>query len=160
MKMAASGRFDQCSFMWRVRLQLRNAIYAFLDSYIDSMRVCVCVCLCVCVCIFIIPTLFLDSSIVSPFWLWWVKGVCMFRCNLPPALLAEWLGSCMCHFGNTGVEQTLNKSQHTKLTAGIQTCNLSITSPALYQQAIPAPLQQLRIWLADISSVFTTKSKK
>ena len=26
-------------------------------------------------------------------WLYWVKGVCQFRCNLPPALLAEWPGS-------------------------------------------------------------------
>ena len=40
----------------------------------------------------------------------------MFRCNLPPALLAECPGSFMHHCGNIGVEQTLNKSQHTKLT--------------------------------------------
>ena len=37
-------------------------------------------------------------------------------CNLPHALLAEWPGSFMCHCGNTGVEQKMNKSQHTKLT--------------------------------------------
>ena len=46
----------------------------------------------------------------------------------------------------SGVERTPNKSQYTKLTlekkifhavlAGIRTRNLSITSPALYQQAI------------------------
>ena len=41
--------------------------------------------------------------------------ICMFRCNLPPALLAEWLGSFMCRCSNTGVEQIPNKSQHTKL---------------------------------------------
>ena len=63
-----------------------------------------------------IPKQCLDSGIVSPLWLCWVNGVCMFRCNLPPALLAEWLGSFKCHCGNMGVEQTLNKSQHTKLT--------------------------------------------
>ena len=40
----------------------------------------------------------------------------MFRCNLPPALFAEWLGSFTCHCGNTGVEQTMNESQHTKST--------------------------------------------
>ena len=40
----------------------------------------------------------------------------MFRCNLPPALSAEWPGSFTCHCGNTGVERTPNKSQHTKLT--------------------------------------------
>ena len=46
----------------------------------------------------------------------WVKGVCMFRCNLPPALFAEWPGSFTCHWGSTGVEQTPNKSLHAKLT--------------------------------------------
>ena len=30
--------------------------------------------------------------------------------------MAEWPGSFMCHCGNTGVELTPNKSQHTKLT--------------------------------------------
>ena len=39
-----------------------------------------------------------------------------FRCNLPPALLAEWLGSFTFHCGNTGVEWIPNKSQHGKLT--------------------------------------------
>ena len=29
---------------------------------------------------------------VSPLQLCWVKGVCVLRCNLPPALLAEWPG--------------------------------------------------------------------
>ena len=46
----------------------------------------------------------------------WVKGACVYRCNLPPALLAEWPGSFTCHCGNTGMEQTLNKSQHLRLT--------------------------------------------
>ena len=40
----------------------------------------------------------------------------MFRCNLPPAFLAEWPGSFTCHCGKTGVERTPNKSQHTELT--------------------------------------------
>ena len=40
----------------------------------------------------------------------------MFRCNLPPALLAEWLGSFVCHCGDTGVERTPNKGKHTTLT--------------------------------------------
>ena len=40
----------------------------------------------------------------------------MFRCNLPPALLAEWPESFTCHCGNTGADRTLKKSQHTKLT--------------------------------------------
>ena len=46
----------------------------------------------------------------------WVKGVCVFRCNLLHALLAEWLGSFTCHCGYTGVERTTNKGQHTKFT--------------------------------------------
>ena len=37
-----------------------------------------------------------------------------FRCNLPPALLAEWPESFMYHCGNMGVEWTLSKSQYTK----------------------------------------------
>ena len=53
---------------------------------------------------------------VSPLWFHKVKGACMFRCNLPPVLLAEWSGSFMCHCCNRGVEWTLNKSQYTKLT--------------------------------------------
>ena len=56
-----------------------------------------------------VPTLCLDSSIVSPFQLCWNKSVRMFRCNLPLALWAKWLGSFMCHGHNTGMEQTLNK---------------------------------------------------
>ena len=65
-----------------------------------------------------VPTLCLDSSIVSLLRLHWVMGVCMFRCNLPPALLAKWPGSFTCHCGNTGVEQTLNNSQHKKVNSG------------------------------------------
>ena len=34
-------------------------------------------------------------------------GVCVFSCNLPPALLAEWPGSFTCYCGNTGVERIL-----------------------------------------------------
>ena len=62
-----------------------------------------------------VPTLCLDSIIVSPLRFHLVKGVCMLWCNLPPALLAERLGSFTCHCGNTGVEWTLTKSQHMKL---------------------------------------------
>ena len=54
-------------------------------------------------------------SIISLLGLRWIKGVCMFSCNLPPALLAEWLGSFTCHFGSRGVEWTPSKSQHAKL---------------------------------------------
>ena len=44
-------------------------------------------------------------GIVSPVRLHWVKGVCVFRCNLPPALLAEWPGSFTCHCGSTGMKR-------------------------------------------------------
>ena len=40
----------------------------------------------------------------------------MFGCHLPPALLAEWPESFTRRCGNTGVERTANKSQHTKWT--------------------------------------------
>ena len=46
----------------------------------------------------------------------WVKGARVLRYNLPSALLAEWLGSFMCHCGNMRVKWTPNKSKHTKLT--------------------------------------------
>ena len=60
----------------------------------------------------IVPTLCQDS-IFSPLRLLWVKGVCMFRCNLPPTLLAEWPGSFTCHRAKT----RRSKSQHRKLTS-------------------------------------------
>ena len=63
-----------------------------------------------------VPTLCLDSSIVSPLRLCLVKDVSVFRSNLPPALLAEWPGSFKSHCSDTGVEWTPNKSQHTNLT--------------------------------------------
>ena len=52
--------------------------------------------------------IFPDESHVSlfpdrfPLRLCWVKAVCVFRCNPPPALLAEWPGSFVCHCSNTG----------------------------------------------------------
>ena len=49
---------------------------------------------------------------ISPLWLS-LGQRCVFRCNLPPAFLAEWPGLFTCHCGNTGVEWTPNKSRHT-----------------------------------------------
>ena len=90
------------------------------------------------------------TAAVSPLRLRWVKGVCVFRCNPPSALLAEWPGSFTCHCGNTGVERTPSKSQHTKLTLGKKILPLLLPGFELatfrsqvrcfYQQAIPAPL--------------------
>ena len=59
----------------------------------------------------------------------------------------------MCHCGNMGVEQTSKKSRHRKVNSGeenssaaparIQTRDLSITSPALYQQAALASFSSI-----------------
>ena len=62
------------------------------------------------------PDLLRVSALVNPLRFCWVKGVCLFRFNLPPAVLAEWSGSFTYHCGNTGVERKPNKSQHTRLT--------------------------------------------
>ena len=67
-----------------------------------------------------LPHVCLDSGMVSPFRLRWVKGVSLFECNLEPALLAKWMGSFTCHCSTTGLERTPNKSQHTKLTLEIK----------------------------------------
>ena len=72
---------------------------------------------------------------------------CVFRCNLPPALLAEWPGSFTCHCGNTGVQRTSSKTAHKvnsgeenspAAPAGTRTRNLWITSPALLPTSYPA----------------------
>ena len=53
---------------------------------------------------------------VSLLRLHWVKGVYMFRCNLPPALLAAWPEVFYMSLRKHGVEQIPNKGQHRKLT--------------------------------------------
>ena len=81
---------------------------------------------------------------LSPHWLPWVKGVCVFKRNLPPALLAEWQGSFTCYCSNTGwngnwirasTEVNFGEENLLPLMPGLGTCNLSIISPALYQPA-------------------------
>ena len=59
----------------------------------------------------LVPTLNLYTVISLR--LRWAK---VFRYNLPPTPLAEWPGPITWHCGNTGVERTPNKSQHTCLT--------------------------------------------
>ena len=56
------------------------------------------------------------TALDSPLRLRWVKGICVFRCNLPSALLAEWPEFFTCHCSNTEMDRAPNKSQHTKLT--------------------------------------------
>ena len=41
--------------------------------------------------------------------------MCMFKRNLPPAHLAEWPGSFMCHCCNTGVERLLKQESEQKV---------------------------------------------
>ena len=79
-------------------------------------------------------------------------SVCVLRSNLPPAFLAEWLGSFTCHCGSTGGGgggRTPNKSQHTKLTLekkflppllpGFELATFWSRVRSSYKQAIPAP---------------------
>ena len=90
-----------------------------------------------------------NSGIVSPLRLRWVNGACVFRCNLPLALLAEQPGSFTCCCGNTAVEQTSNKSQHTKvileknillpLLPGFELATFRSQVWRFCQTAIPAP---------------------
>ena len=64
--------------------------------------------------------------------------------------LAVWSGSFTCHFGNTGVERTPDKSQHTRLTQEKKTLPLLLPGFELatfrsrvrrsYQQVIPVPM--------------------
>ena len=88
-----------------------------------------------------------EQRIVSPHRLRWVKGVCVFRCNLLPALMAKWPGSFTCQCGYTVVERTPYESQHTKLTLekkilppllpGFEPAAFRSRDRRSYQQAIP-----------------------
>ena len=90
----------------------------------------------------------------------------MFRCNLPSALLAERPGSFTCHCGNTWMERTLNKSQHTKLTLkkkilppllpGFELATFRSRDRRFNQRAIPAPNRQSK--RTDFSSPATHKT--
>ena len=62
------------------------------------------------------PDRFPHYAWTGPLQLCWVKGVWVLRCNLLPALLAEWPGSFTYHCGNRSVEWTRTKSQRTKWT--------------------------------------------
>ena len=89
------------------------------------------------------------SGLVSPLRLCCVNGVCVFRCNLPPALLAEWLGSFTCHCGNSGVERTPNKSKHARLTLrrkfSLRYCRDSNSQPFNHESRLQYLLQLVSI---------------
>ena len=91
-----------------------------------------------------------NSGTISPFQLCWIKAVCMLRCNMPHALLAEWPGSFMCHCGNTGAEQRPNKCQHTKLPPLLPGFKLATVWPWVqhsYKQAILTQPHVLWVWM-------------
>ena len=50
-------------------------------------------------------------------------GACVFSCNLPLALLAEWVGSFMCYCGNVGWNGYWNRSQRWKFTLEKKICH-------------------------------------
>ena len=84
----------------------------------------------------------------QPLQLQWVKGVRVFRCNMPPVPLVEWSGSFTCHCDNMGLEQTPNKSHRTKLTlekkilspllSGFELATFRSWARLSYQQSLPA----------------------
>ena len=87
-----------------------------------------------------------------------IKGVCVFRCNLPPALSAEWPGLFM--WGGTDTEEEsahkVNSEEENSPTtpAGIQT-HFSITSLALLPTSYPgfsiiASVSPMLIWFVSI----------
>ena len=106
-----------------------------------------------------------NSSIVSPLKLCWVKGACVFTCNLPSELLAEWLFFVFftCHCINTGVERTSTvMSQHTKWTLekkilptflpGFDLTTFWSQVWRSYQQALPEPsIILMKISLSQVS---------
>ena len=106
-----------------------------------------------------LPTLCLDS-IVSPLQDHCVKDVSMVRCNLPSALLAEWLWSFMCHCCNMGVERVL-KRQHRKSTLEQKILPLLLPGLGLKtlgheSRALPTELFQLPVqstWMPIIEAV-------
>ena len=48
-----------------------------------------------------------------------VSHACVFSNNLPPALLAKWLGSFTCYYGNTVVEEVLKLESAQKVVADL-----------------------------------------
>ena len=74
------------------------------------------------------------------------QGACVFNCNLPPALLAEWLGPFTCYCGNMGVEWTMKQ----------RVCKQKVDNGEENSPAAPA-----RTWTHDLSirNLFHTNLK-
>ena len=75
-----------------------------------------------------VPTLCLNSGIVNPLQLHWVKGACVFWCNLPLALLH---GARMDTEKESAYKVDFEEENSPAALARIQTRNLLITSPVL-----------------------------
>ena len=59
------------------------------------------------------------------------QGVCVFSRNLPPALLAEWLGSFRCYCGDTGVEHRYrNKASAQKADKEFRSAQVRSSGPS------------------------------
>ena len=91
------------------------------------------------------------------------QDACVFSCNLPPALLAEWLGSFPCYCGNTGVEwilkQVSTESWRWRGPATFcrdQTWDPSITSLSPYHWAIPT--LHIAVWRCQSLHTHSTLS--
>ena len=77
------------------------------------------------------------------------KAVCMLKCNLPPALCAEWQGSFMYYCSNMREGWILRWKSAQKVNSGEQNfpdapatardwiCDLLMKSPVLYHWAVP-----------------------
>ena len=90
-----------CAFFFKVEISLRTLIPLISPGSVHSCSVSWDDCDQVFPDEVWAATLCLDSGLVSPLQVCLVKGVSMFRRNLPPELLAEWLGSFTCHCRNT-----------------------------------------------------------
>ena len=105
-------------------------------------------------------------GIVSPLRLRWVKGVCVFRCNLLPAFFWQndrgLLNATAVTRGLNGHRIRVSNKVYSgeknspAAPAGIRTRNLWITSPAFFQQAILAPHNWRFIKTSDVQWYYCT----
>ena len=104
------------------------------------------------------PYRFPHSGILSPLRLRWVKGVFVFRCNLPLALWQNDRGLLRATAVTRGVKRTPNKSQHIKLILvkkilppllpGFELANFRSRVRRSYHQAIPPLCTSVRAAIA------------
>ena len=86
-----------------------------------------------------------------------VKGVFVFRCNLPPALLSKWLGSFTFHCSNRGLEQTQNKSQHREVNSPAAPGRIDTQS--LSRRGMCTRQMYGKLWWRDVVWICTADTK-